>query len=116
MDGAGRTGAHAAGTTPISGMCGRPGISDNAWVSANVDYGWAVWTPSPVWRAVPHMQQKGRNMVYAKIAAVSALIAGWLALVMALNANLGGDGVGAGVLMVAAALAFGSTMWADRRA
>jgi hypothetical protein len=55
-------------------------------------------------------------MVYAKVGAVSAIIAGWLALVMAFNANLGGDGVGAGVLMVAAALAFGSTMWADRRA
>jgi hypothetical protein len=66
--------------------------------------------------SAPHAAERERNIVYAKVGAVSAIIAGWLALVMAFNANLGGDGVGAGVLMVAAALAFGSTMWADRRA
>jgi hypothetical protein len=54
--------------------------------------------------------------VYAKVAAVSALIAGWLALLMAFNTYLGGDGVGAGALMVASALAFGSTMWTLGRA
>lgn len=46
-------------------------------------------------------------MVYAKIAAVGALITGFLGWIMALNAIVSGNETGAGLIMAASALAFG---------
>ncbi len=45
-------------------------------------------------------------MYYRKIAAVSALVSGWVAIVLAFNNN----GMAAGVLLIASALAFGSVL------
>ncbi len=46
-------------------------------------------------------------MYYRRIAAVSALIGGWVAIVLAFNNN----GIAAGVLLIASALAFGSVLF-----
>ena len=46
-------------------------------------------------------------MVYAKIAAVGAIITGFLGWIMAVNAIAGGNETGAGVILAASALAFG---------
>ena len=46
-------------------------------------------------------------MVYAKIAAVGALITGFLGWILSVNSLLSDNQVGAGVLLAASALAFG---------
>jgi hypothetical protein len=46
-------------------------------------------------------------MVYAKLAAVFTLLAGVMGMVFSINAMLGGNEVGAGVLLAASALCFG---------
>ncbi len=46
-------------------------------------------------------------MIYAKLAAVFALLTGVIGIVLAINSMLSGNSIGAGVLLVAAALAFG---------
>ena len=46
-------------------------------------------------------------MVYAKIAAVGAIITGFIGWLFAINAMLGGNGIAAGVILAASAIAFG---------
>lgn len=46
-------------------------------------------------------------MVYAKLAAVFALITGVLGIILAVNSMLSANEIGAGVLLAASALAFG---------
>ena len=46
-------------------------------------------------------------MVYAKLAAVFSLLAGIMGMIFSVNAMLGGNEVGAGVLLAASALCFG---------
>ena len=46
-------------------------------------------------------------MVYAKLAAVFALIAGVMSMIFAVSSMLGGNEIGAGVLLAASALSFG---------
>ncbi|MFC2014224.1 hypothetical protein ACFLU8_05095 [Chloroflexota bacterium] len=46
-------------------------------------------------------------MVYAKLAAVLALITGVLGIILAVNSMLSANEIGAGVLLAASALAFG---------
>ena len=46
-------------------------------------------------------------MVYAKIAAVGALITGFIGWILAINAMMGNNEIGAGVILAASALAFG---------
>jgi hypothetical protein len=46
-------------------------------------------------------------MVYAKLAAVFALLTGVVGIIFAVNAMLSGNEVGAGVLLASSALAFG---------
>ena len=46
-------------------------------------------------------------MVYAKLAAVFSLLTGIMGMILAFNAMMGGNAVGAGVLLAASALAFG---------
>ena len=46
-------------------------------------------------------------MVYAKLAAVFALLTGIISIIFAFNSMLGGNEIGAGVLLAAAALSFG---------
>ena len=46
-------------------------------------------------------------MVYAKLAAVFALLTGVIGIILAVNSMLSGNEVGAGVLFAASALAFG---------
>ena len=46
-------------------------------------------------------------MVYAKIAAVGAIITGFLGWIMAVNAIASDNETGAGVILAASALAFG---------
>jgi hypothetical protein len=40
-------------------------------------------------------------------AVISAFITGWIGIVLAINSILGGDETGAGVCLIASALAFG---------
>ena len=47
------------------------------------------------------------NLVYAKLAAVFALITGVIGMILAVNSMLSGNATGAGVLLTASALAFG---------
>ena len=46
-------------------------------------------------------------MIYAKIAAVGAIITGFIGWILAVNAMLGSNEIGAGVILAASALAFG---------
>ena len=46
-------------------------------------------------------------MIYAKLGAVFALLTGVIGIILAINSILSGDSIGAGVLLAAAALAFG---------
>ncbi len=46
-------------------------------------------------------------MIYAKLAVVFALLTGVIGIVLAINSMLSGNSIGAGVLLAAAALAFG---------
>ncbi|MFC1956384.1 hypothetical protein ACFLWZ_07735 [Chloroflexota bacterium] len=46
-------------------------------------------------------------MVYAKLAAVSVLLSGIIAIIFAVNSMLSGNEIGAGVLLAAAAFSFG---------
>ena len=46
-------------------------------------------------------------MIYAKIAAVGAIITGFGGWLFAVNAMLGGNEIAAGVILAASALAFG---------
>lgn len=45
--------------------------------------------------------------VVARLAVGGALIAGWIGIILAINAALGGNEIGGGILLIAAALAFG---------
>ena len=45
--------------------------------------------------------------IYIRLAAVGALITGGLGIILSINAMLSGNEIGAGVLLVASALAFG---------
>jgi len=46
-------------------------------------------------------------MIYAKIAAVGAIITGFIGWILAVNAILSANEIGAGVILAASALAFG---------
>ncbi|MFC1956380.1 hypothetical protein ACFLWZ_07715 [Chloroflexota bacterium] len=46
-------------------------------------------------------------MVYAKIAAVGAIITGFIGWILAINAMLSSNEIGAGIILAASALAFG---------
>ena len=53
------------------------------------------------------MTSKSNESIYIKLAAVGALITGGLGIILAINASLSNNYLGAGVLLVASALAFG---------
>ena len=46
-------------------------------------------------------------MIYSKIAAVGALATGFFGWILAINAMMGGNETGAGVILIGSALAFG---------
>jgi len=46
-------------------------------------------------------------MIYSKIAAVGAIITGFLGWILAINSMLGNNETAAGVILIASALAFG---------
>jgi len=48
-----------------------------------------------------------KTSAIARLAVGSALITGWIGIILAINAMLSGNEIGAGICLVAAALAFG---------